>query len=159
TLQSSLQIQQREAAEAGASLAAARERAGHQDQRVQWHQTQLSEAEAETQTLSASQENKRQERSLSQQKIEEQERTQQESLLTVDQQATKRKDVEQELEGLQGQRQSHHEQMSEVEAALADIRENTEQLRQNVQDKRIQISHAELKRETTETHMKEKYTL
>lgn len=158
-VQGSMQAQQQEAANAGASLAAARERAGHQDQRVQWQQTQLNDADAESQALSASQENKRQERSQSQQKIEEQERAQQESLLTVDQQASKRQEVERALEELQGHRQSQHQQVSEVESALAEIRETTEQLRQNVQDKRIQISHAEVKLETTETHMKEKYQL
>ncbi|MGQ0644517.1 MAG: AAA family ATPase [Elusimicrobiota bacterium] len=152
-----LRVRQEETSAAGASLAAARERAGHQSQRVAWQEKRLADADAESAALTASLESKRGERAVSGEKIEEQKRVQAESRASVESRADERRETERSLEDIHARRQAHHDRSAAASTAVDALREEAERLRAEHEDKKIRDSHARAKRESLETRMKEKY--
>ncbi len=158
-LQASLQKQQSETFAASSELAVARERAHSHQDRIHWKEKQLSDIHTEISSLHTTLEVKSQERAGSDQRIDEQKRIQQDSQETIESMLMKRRDVSQDLETLHTERQSLHTQLSNVQTGLTELREQTEEMKNQFQDKKIQHSHAEFKRESTESHMKEKYGL
>lgn len=158
-MQDALQSHQPQVSAAAAELAVVTERARGQEERVGWLEKQAASAEAEFSTLVAGLEAKAQERASSSERLDEQRRLQQEAKGVIEQEISRRRGVESSLESLQAERTAHHDQQADVERALAQAREDAEALRTQLQEKKIQQSHAQLRRETTENHMREKYTL
>jgi chromosome segregation protein len=158
-LQETLRVRQSETSESAAALAVSRERAQSQQARLDWRQSQLSAAESELGALTASQKAREQERSTSQQRIDEQKRLQAQAAKDIEDLMSKRKEVESSLEGVHGERTSLHDRLTACQNALTEARDASEDLRSQLQDKKLQFNHAEFRRESTEGQLKEKYQL
>ncbi|MBI4396896.1 MAG: hypothetical protein HY548_07370, partial [Elusimicrobia bacterium] len=159
SLQESLQKQQGAASAASTELAVVKERANSHQERLHWRQKQMSDVETELANLAVSLETKAQERSSSQERIEEQLRIQEECRRGIADLLIKRQKVSEDLEAVHSQRQTLHNQISDVQKALTESRERAEEMKTQLQDKHLQLSHAQFRRESHETQLREKYTL
>jgi chromosome segregation protein len=159
SLRDTLQTRQSEALVASADLAVARERASSHQERIQWREKQLGDIETELSGLNSSLESKTQERAGSLQRVEEQQSLQKEAQQTIESFMAKRQEINARLEAVHSDRQTLHERLTEIQNALADLRELTDQMRTQLQDKKLQHNHAQFRKESAETQLKEKYGL
>lgn len=158
-LQETLQQRQSESFSASSALAVAKERASGHEERLRWKEKQLSDIETELGQLSQSLASKSAERDGSAARVEEQQRLQEESRALIEEHLRGRRDSAEALEMVHTERQTIHARLTEAVNALSDIRERHDQMQQQLQEKKLQQSHAEFKRENVETQLREKYQI
>jgi chromosome segregation protein len=158
-VQETLQARQSETLSASSALAVAKERASSHEERLKWKEQQLADIEAELSSIAQALEAKTQEREGSAVRIEEQKRVQTESKAVIGERLLERKAAAEELEMVHAERQGLHAKLTEATNALSDIREQHDEMQQQLQEKKLQQSHAEFKRENIETQLREKYGL
>ncbi|HRY29151.1 MAG TPA: AAA family ATPase [Elusimicrobiota bacterium] len=158
-LQERTQKEQIELSDAGALLGAVRERAQSQQERLRWREKQLHAARSDQDALAAGLESKQQERSTSQQRIEEQQKIQEECRQQIETSMAKRKELEQALEGIHAEKQTLYDRLTASQNELTTLRDSSEEIRTQLQDKKLQANHSEFKRESFETQLKDKYGL
>ena len=158
-LQEALQARQSEALSASSALAVAKERASGLEERLRWKGKQLTDIESELAELIQSIESKSLERESSSGRIEEQRRIQEESKASIENSLRERQEAAEALETVHTERQSLHARLTEAVNALSELRSRHDEMQEQLQDKKLQHSHAGFKRENLETQLREKYSM
>jgi len=159
TWQETLKQKQAETFALSSDLAVAKERAHGHEERLRWKEKQRADVQAEAQTLAVTLDVKSQERSGSTQKVEEQRRVEQEASAQIMDLLTRRRDADTALESVHGERRVQAEALAKAQSTLSELRQQTEEMQNQLHEKKLQHSHAEFKREAVESHLKEKYAM
>jgi chromosome segregation protein len=159
SLQERLQQAQAESSEAAASLAVARQKADGQQERFQWQEGRRTAAQDELGGLESGLASKRSERDSSGQRVEEQKRVQAEARQAVEQLLSRRRGTEKALEAVQSERLTLHDRITEAQTSLTQLREGAEEVRTALHEKKVQLTHGEFRRESTERQMQDKYSI
>lgn len=158
-IQDSLKERQAETFTASSELAVAKERAHGHEERLRWKEKQLTDVETERQGLVSGLEVKVQEREGSVLRVEEQRKIEEEAARVIVELMTHRREANDALEAVHSERRVLAESLGLAQTTLSDLRQQTEEMQNQLHEKKLQHSHAEFRRESVETHLKDKYTL
>jgi chromosome segregation protein len=158
-IQESLKARQEEAFAASSELAVAKERAHGHEERLRWKEKQLADVEAERQGLIAGLNVKVQERDGSAQRVDEQRKVEEDAARVIVDLMTNRREANDALEAVHTERRQLAESLGLAQTTLSDLRQQTEEMQNQMHEKKLQHSHAEFRRESVETHLKDKYML
>lgn len=158
-IQESLKERQAATFAASTELAVAKERAHSHEERLRWKEKQLSDVDTERQSLATGLEKKVQERAGSAQRVDDQRKVEEEATRTIGELMTGRRDANEALEAVHTERRGLAESLGLAQTALSDLRQQTEEMQNQLHEKKLQHSHAEFRRESVETHLKDKYMM
>lgn len=158
-VQESLKERQAETFAASSELAVAKERAHGHEERLRWKEKQWADVQSESQGLAVGLESKVQERAGSAERVAEQRKVEEEAARAIVELMTGRRDANEALEAVHGSRRSLAEALGLAQTALSELRQQTEEMQTQLHEKKLQHSHAEFRRESVETHLKDKYAL
>ena len=158
-LQETLKARQAETFTASSELAVAKERAHGHEERLRWKEKQRADVQTEILSLATALDLKTQERAGSADRVGEQKRIEAEADAVIRDHLAQRRGASEGLEAVHGERRVLVESLAESQKALADLRQQTEEMQNQLHEKKLQHSHAEFRRESVETHLKDKYLL
>lgn len=158
-IQESLKERQAAAFTSSTELAVAKERAHGHEERLRWKEKQWTDVENERQSLASGLESKIQERAGSAQRVSDQKKVEDEASQSIVTLMASRREANDALEAVHGERRVLAESLSAAQTALSDLRQQTEEMQNQLHEKKLQRSHAEFRRESVETHLKDKYML
>jgi chromosome segregation protein len=158
-LQGTLKEKQAESFASSSALAVAKERAHGHGERVRWKEKQLADVRGELDGLVVGLGVKTQEREGSSQRVEEQKRIETETAAQITALIAQRREADAALETVHGERVALSESLGRAQTELAELRQQTEEMQNQLHEKKLQHSHATFRRESVETHLKDKYLL
>ena len=132
----SLKSHQAETFTASSELAVAKERAHGHGERLRWKEKQRADVGAEIQSLALALDAKTQERSGSADRVREQKRIEEETDAAIRDLIAQRRSANEGLETVHGERRVLVEALAASQKALADLRQQTEEMQAQLHEKK-----------------------